>query len=645
MKSLPLGVDILSYLPVIVGFGGVSGAGRSSCHHAYRRLVIDQLASKDAAPTYHNLATMMGLVTQQQGQLRSTTGDSLTEAALVAQLATTIEQHTLVRQLEKHDFDPDAIAVNCQVGLLAEANQPLTFSVQAKQLPKQVPPHWQLTPQPDGLVKIKINQPLSVLLADQHKLSVQSASQLPKGFNPGAGYNSRHHPRGLQMAVYAASDALGCLGIPWQQVCQRLAPDQIAVYAASAMGQLDQQGNGGMLQAMALGKRISAKQLPLGFAEMPADFINAYILGSSGHTGGNLGACATFLYNLQSAVRDIQSGRCRAAVVGASEAPVTPEIIEAYRTMGALGEDHQLLALDSGRTEPDYRRACRPFAENIGFTIAESAQFVILFADDLAMELGAPVYGAVADVFVNADGFKKSIASPGVGNYFCLAKAMASVKAILGEHALAQRSYVQAHGTGTPYNRVTESHILNELAKTFGIRHWPVTAIKAYLGHSIGAAAGDQLMASLGTWQYGIIPAIHSIDKVAEDVYQSHLGFAIDHLMMEPTAMDTVLINAKGFGGNNSSAAILAPHIVTQMLTKKYGQKLLKNYYRAHEPVAEQQRIYDQKTINNDLQPVYQFGEHIIDAEDLVIEPQQIKVPGYGQSIRLTMTNPYPDMC
>jgi acetoacetyl-[acyl-carrier protein] synthase len=41
---------------------------------------------------------------------------------------------------------------------------------------------------------------------------------------------------------------------------------------------------------------------------MPADFVNAYILGSVGSTGTAAGACATFLYNLRMGVDDIKSG-------------------------------------------------------------------------------------------------------------------------------------------------------------------------------------------------------------------------------------------------------------------------------------------------------------------------------------------------
>jgi acetoacetyl-[acyl-carrier protein] synthase len=164
----------------------------------------------------------------------------------------------------------------------------------------------------------------------------------------------------------------------------------------------------------------------MGLAEMPADFVNAYVLGSVGQTGHNMGACATFLYNLRHGMFDIESGRSRVALVGGAEAPLCPDVIEGLSTMGALGTDAALLELDRhvNRTEPDLRRACRPFASNCGFTIAEGAQFVVLLDDALALELGATIYGAVTDVLVHADGYKKSISSPGVGNYITVGKAV-----------------------------------------------------------------------------------------------------------------------------------------------------------------------------------------------------------------------------
>jgi acetoacetyl-[acyl-carrier protein] synthase len=111
--------------------------------------------------------------------------------------------------------------------------------------------------------------------------------------------------------------------------------------------------------------------------------------------------------------------------------------MEGYSAMGALATDDDLRQLDGLAADApvNHRRACRPFSTNKGFTIAESAQFIVLFDDALAIEMGATVYGAVGDVFVNADGYKKSISAPGVGNYVTVAKAMAAARSIVGDKA------------------------------------------------------------------------------------------------------------------------------------------------------------------------------------------------------------------
>ena len=140
---------------------------------------------------------------------------------------------------------------------------------------------------------------------------------------------------------------------------------------------------------------------------------------------------------------------------------------------------------------------------------------VVLFDDELAMELGATVFGAATDVFVNADGHKKSISGPGVGNYITMAKAVAAARAIVGERGVRQGGLVQAHGTGTPQNRTSESEILSQTARAFGIEQWPVSRLKCYLGHSLGSASGDQINATLGMWQHGIIPGIATMEDFA----------------------------------------------------------------------------------------------------------------------------------
>ncbi len=629
-------------LPVIVGFGGIGPAGRSSAHHAYRRLIIDKLHPQKALETYTDLALLMGLVINDNGALVDKEGTKHTKDSIEVNFGEYIRNNTLIRRLENNLFDKETIPLNRSATLKASSeDSKIIFNLREKHLPSEVPAHWIVKKNGAGTVKVIIEDSMDVFLPDSRVSKVQSAGQLPTGFNPESLYQSRNHPRGLQMTIYGASDAIQSMGIDWSVVSDHVSPDQIGVYSGSGMSQLDYAGNGGMLQAHLIGKRPTSKQLPLGLPEMPADFINAYIIGSVGTTGCNIGACATFLYNLRQAIWDIQSGRRRVVIVGNSEAPITPEIIEGYRTMGALAEDERLMALDQGRSEPDYQRASRPFSLNCGFTLSESAQYIVLFDDALAMELGANIYGSVADVFVNADGHKKSIPGPGVGNYITMAKATALTKTIIGEEGLRRRSFVQAHGTSTPQNRVTESHILNEVARSNGIENWTIAAVKSYLGHSLSAASADQLIASLGVWKYGYIPGIVTVDDLADDIFDSNLRFILEHDEVGTEGMDAVLMNAKGFGGNNATGSIIAPHITREILKRRYGVHRMTEYEKENEKVAETTAEYDSKVLSGKSGPIYKFDHNVVVGEDLIITKDELKIPGYKNAISLKMNNPY----
>ncbi|MFT4633322.1 MAG: acetoacetyl-[acyl-carrier protein] synthase [Candidatus Azotimanducaceae bacterium] len=616
----------MSRLPVIVGFGGINPAGRSSGHHGYRRLVIDQLGAQQAGETWQSLAALMAL------------DGPIDEASQQF-----IRNHTLVRKLENNLFDPANILAHKSASLGAAATEPLTFVLKRNQLPDTLPPHWQVKPIDAANVMVTTGQDLEIMFPDSRISKVNSGGQLPTGFNPEKLYQSRNHPRGLQLTVYAASDAINSLGFDWDLIRQKVPADQISVYASSAMGQLDFNGAGGMLQASLMGKRVSSKNCALSLAEMTADFVNAYILGSVGTTGANVGACATFLYNLRQGIQDIRSGKSKAVIVGASEAPLTPEVIEGYRTMGALAEDEGLRKLD-GSSSPDHNRACRPFGDNCGFTLAEGSQFIVLFDDELALEMGAHIYGSVADVFINADGFKKSIPGPGIGNYITVGKALGVVRSILGEQAMQRRTYIQAHGTGTPQNRITESHIFNEMAKTFGLEKWPVAAIKSYLGHSLATAAGDQIAASLGAWDHGIIPGVKTIERIADDVHHSHLDILLDHHQFDPTQMDATLINSKGFGGNNATATLLSPSVTRKMLEKKHGKSRLLARDERNAAVESTIRQYDAATTAGKNALIYNFGVGVIEGAQLTLSDQAINIPGFTQPISMVVPNPYKDM-
>ena len=593
-------------------------------HHAFRRLVLDSLSTHKQDATFASLAALMKMEDSTSNSARNY-----------------IRDHTLIRRIEA--FDPSSVYCHRHMRLRPKEGKETRFTTRRRLLPRRIPDNWTVLDIDSDQVEVKVSGDLVSLIPDQQQLGVSSAGQLPTGFDPSDHYQARSHPRGLQLAVFGASDALNSIGLDMKTVHSKIRPDQTAVFAGSCMGQLDTHGNGGLLQYPLLGKRTSAKQLALGLVDMPGAFINAYVLGSVGLTGACVGACATYLFNLQQAVLAIREGRCRFAIAGGSEAPLTPEVMEGYRVMGALGSDEELMALDGRKDEPDYRRACRPFAQNCGFTLSEAAVFCVLMDDALALELGVPLLGGVAGVHCNADGFKRSIPGPGIGNYLTLAKSMSLARSMLGDQSLRERSYVHAHGTGTPQNRVTESHILSNLAKAYGIGSWPVAAIKSMLGHSLACASGDQLVASLGVWEEGLIPGIPTVTEIAEDVHTDHLHIALEPIEVGREGMDIAFVNSKGFGGNNATALVLAPHLVKGMLRAKHGAKAMANHERKLESTLEARQDYDRSATAGDFRTIYKFGESVIEGEELELGDKSIRLPGYENTVTLETRNPYPE--
>ncbi|MDT8446960.1 MAG: beta-ketoacyl synthase [bacterium] len=633
----------MSRLPVIAGFGGINPAGRSSGYRSFGRMVAEALPEAKRQETYLSLASLMGLVAYSEGRWSRPDGSSVDPQNLPSDLIALANEGTLLRRIESNHFDPDRVPCNKSLQLGA---QEIRFELAQRDLPNELPKGWQVRDIAGGRVEVTLTEATEFFAPDRRKAAVSTAGQLPRGFDPAALYASNHHPRGLAMAVYGASDALGSSGFGADELKQYVKPDQIAIYSGAAMGQLDDMGLGGYMKAPYLGKRTSTKQMPFSLAEMSADFLNAYVFGSVGRTGGILGACASTLYNIDAAAQDIRSGRIRLALVGMAESPLVPEAMEGYRVMSALAEDDQILALDKhlGLTSPDHRRACRPFGYNAGFTMSESAQYFLIMDDELAAELGAVVYGAVAGVFVNADGIKKSITAPGVGNYLSIAQAAALGRSILGEAGLRHRTFVHAHGTGTPQNRVTESQGLNEVAKVFGIENWPIAAVKCYLGHSIGAASGDQVMAALGHWDEGILPGIFTLDQIADDVHHSHLSLSQAHRQLGVDSMDAALVNSKGFGGNNATGLILSPDLSRRMMAKKLGPTAFHAYLDKAVATAERAAAYDQAATQGLAKPIYRFGEPVLDGPDLDMNDQQIAVPGFKIPMDLNLANPFEDM-
>jgi len=639
---------VKSRLPVIVGFGGYNAAGRSSFHHGFRRTVIESMDTRARQETLAGLAVMMKLLRVVAGAYQNADGTPLSLAQIDQQFAEQILASTLVRRIEAQHLNVDAAHWQKNISLSAAPGSALSFISLRKQLPEPLPANGSVEELNASEVRVTLHDNCDFKVDSYRALPVKSAGQLPSGFEPSEHYNSRFHPRGLSMAIVGVTDALRSIGLPWQRIVDQVAPDEIAVFASCIMSQLDENGFGGMMQSRLKGGRVTAKQLALGLNSMPADFINAYVLGSVGTTGSITGACATFLYNLQKGIEQIAAGKARVVIVGSSEAPINQECIEGYGAMGALATEDGLRQIegktDMAQGDVDFRRASRPFGDNCGFTLAEACQFVVLMDDELALQLGADIHGAVPDVFISADGFKKSISAPGPGNYLTVAKAVASAVQLLGIDAVRQRSFVHAHGSSTPANRVTESELLNRIAASFAIEQWPVTAAKAFVGHSLATASGDQLIAALGSFKYGVIPGIKTIDAVAEDVHQQHLSIATQDRQVGEQALDVCFINSKGFGGNNASALVLAPHVVERMLRKRHGETAFAAYCARREQTRAAAQQYDEQATQGQLQIIYNFGNDLIDDQQIEISQERIKVPGFAQPLVFKADDRYADM-
>jgi len=479
------------------------------------------------------------------------------------------------------------------------------------------------------------------------ELPTAAGGQLPSGFDPADTYNARQHPRSLAMTVFGLSDTLKSLGMPWEEIIKRVPRDKIGCISGCAVAQADKYGMGGMFQSALSGSRVTSKHMAMSLGEMSADFAHAYVLGTMGITGNFVGACATFQYNLKVGISMIQSGEALICVVGAAESGIVPEIYEAFAATRGLAEDDNLLALQKKLGEdfsaPNYRKICRPFGENIGMSLGESAQFVVLMADELVMELGLDIHGAALSSHIHADGFKKSISGPGAGNYLTMGKALQQVQQYFGQDSL-NKTFVHAHGTSTPQNRESESHIISSLAKAMHIDSLPVTAIKSYLGHSLAAAGGDQMINAIGSWNNLKIPGITSTPALAENVSSDNVNFLLDHLDFERGSFDFAILNAKGFGGNNGTALVASPDKTHNLLKVKYSKKELIKYQEANASIQDALHAEKDLILNGSTKSRYIFGEGVVDGMvDFDFHAQEIINNKTGEKLSLKATLPYKE--
>jgi 3-oxoacyl-[acyl-carrier-protein] synthase II len=242
-------------------------------------------------------------------------------------------------------------------------------------------------------------------------------------------------------------------------------------------------------------------------------------------------ACSSGATAILAALDAIRLGRIDAAVAGGSDMPLGGTTLKGFANLGALS-----LRNDLGP------RASRPFdARRDGFVLGEGAAALVLERSAAASARGAAALARLRGGAASAEAHNL-LAQKDDGSEIrhCLELALDDAATVPEDVR-----QVYAHGTGTPANDRCEALALNGLLP----HHPAVSATKALLGHTIGAAAAiDSALAvmSLGTGQ--AVPAAH-VESPDPDC---GLNLARAGAADPPVRSGAVLVNSFAFGGHNA---------------------------------------------------------------------------------------------
>jgi acetoacetyl-[acyl-carrier protein] synthase len=138
------------------------------------------------------------------------------------------------------------------------------------------------------------------------------------------------------------------------------------------------------------------------------------------------------------------------------------------------------------------------------------------------------------------------------------------------------------------------------------------------------------------------LPGISTIDRLADDVVSDRLDFSLAHRRLDPAAQRYAVVNSKGFGGNNASAALLSPAVTQRMLQARYGAREWQAWQARNEQVEAARRDYDEAVTAGRVKPVYRFDHGVLGDEDVALKASSLRVGDY--EIALDLRNPWDDM-
>jgi len=255
-----------------------------------------------------------------------------------------------------------------------------------------------------------------------------------------------------------------------------------------------------------------------------------------GFKGPNIGvstSCATGNIALGLASRMIKGGGAEAALVCCSEVCVTPLAFAGFTRMRALAKNW----------EPDPTRSLRPFdLHRSGTIFGDGASALFLESLEHAQRRNARIYAELIGFASTDDAYNVTSPDPqGEGAYQCMKNALRDAR-ILPEEV----EYINAHGTGTPYNDEIETLAIKRLFGDYAYRI-PISASKSMIGHQLGAAGTTEAVISILTMNEGIIPPTINLETPDPKC-------DLNYVPNTPRKQEVriVLSNSFGFGGHNA---------------------------------------------------------------------------------------------
>ncbi|WP_407643468.1 beta-ketoacyl-ACP synthase II [Cohnella endophytica] len=360
-------------------------------------------------------------------------------------------------------------------------------------------------------------------------LSVKLAAEL-KGFDPLEYMDvkeARRTDRFIQLAIAAADEAVRDSGLIMGHNAD---PHRTGVWIGSGVGGITTFETG-MREVVQKGYgRVSPFALPMFLPNMAASRV-AIRLGARGFTGCTVTACASGSQSIGEAFRVIQRGEAEVMISGGAEAPICPIGLATFSAMRAL----------SLQTDPS--QGSRPFDKRRdGFVMGEGAGMLVLESWDHAQARGAEIHAELLGYGSCGEGFH--IAAPRLdGSDWARAMFLALDDAELTPDRI---QYINAHGTSTLLNDLTETRAIKEV---YGPHAYDVciSSTKSMTGHLLGASGAVEAVLSVLALNKEIIPPTINYEEQDEEM---DLDYTPN--IARRKKLDAVMSNTFAFGGHNA---------------------------------------------------------------------------------------------